>query len=138
MLDIDLVYNLYDSLTPERKEELKERLFKKSNQTLAYFRRSKDISMAKLEILSDFFHLPMDNFRKGDKRRVNMSVTADVEAQNFSMNNSLVVENESLRKQVAGLQQQIENLNLIISSKDETNSVLKELVETLRIVKKEK
>lgn len=138
MLDIDLVYNLYESLSPERKETLKNLLFKKSRQTMAYFRRSKDISMSKLEILSDFYHLPMDNFREGNKYPVSPSAAnSGGGVGNFTMNNNLVVENENLRKQVASLEQQIENLNIIVSSKDETNAVLKELVETLRIVQKE-
>ena len=42
MLNIDLVYNLYEGLTPEKKEALLGLLFKKSRQTMAYFKRSKD------------------------------------------------------------------------------------------------
>lgn len=48
MLNIDLVYNLYDGLTPDKKERLLGLLFKKSRQTMAYFKRSKDISLSKL------------------------------------------------------------------------------------------
>lgn len=47
MLNIDLVYNLYDGLTPDKKERLLGLLFKKSRQTMAYFKRSKDISLFK-------------------------------------------------------------------------------------------
>lgn len=137
MLDIDLVYNLYNSLSPERKELLKGQLFKKSRQTMAYFRRSKDISMSKLEMLSDFYHLPMENFRKGNRYPAVPAAGSDSGVGNFSMDSSLVAENEDLRKQVAGLQQQIEDLNLLIASKDETNAVLRELADTLRLLKSE-
>ena len=64
MLNIDLVYNLYEGLTPDKKEELLGLLFKKSRQTMAYFKRSKDISLSKLEILADFYHMPLDYFQK--------------------------------------------------------------------------
>ena len=32
---------------------------------MSYFRRTKDISLSKLEVLADFFHMPLDYFRKG-------------------------------------------------------------------------
>ncbi len=49
MLNIDLIYRLYDSLTREEKEELLTKLFKNSRQTMAYFRRTKNVSLSKLK-----------------------------------------------------------------------------------------
>lgn len=63
MLNIDLVYKHYDSLTREKKEELLTKLFKNSRQTMAYFRRTKNVSLSKLEILADAFNKPIDYFR---------------------------------------------------------------------------
>ena len=49
MLNIDLVDNLYASLSKEQQQNLCSLLFKNSKQTMNYFRRTKDISLSKLE-----------------------------------------------------------------------------------------
>lgn len=67
MLNVDHIYILCEGLTPERKKELRDLLFKKSRQTMAYFRRLKDISLSKLEILTDFYQMPLDRFRINSK-----------------------------------------------------------------------
>lgn len=125
MLNIDLVYNLYGGLTPERKEELLGLLFKKSRQTMAYFKRSKDISLSKLEILADFYHMPLDYFRTNSSFKTNNVNGNNNYVGNVSVNTNLLVENESLRKQVASLERELD-------SKDETNKVLRDLVESLK------
>lgn len=129
MLNIDLVYNLYEGLTPEKKEELLGLLFKKSRQTMAYFKRSKDISLSKLEILADFYHMPLDYFRANSSFKTN-NVTGNV--GNVSVSTNLLVENESLRKQVASLEREIDTLKSSLASKDDTNTVLKDHVDSLK------
>ena len=125
MLNIDLVYNLYEGLTPEKKEELLGLLFKKSRQTMAYFKRSKDISLSKLEILADFYHMPLDYFRANSSFKTNNVNGNNNYVGNVSVSTNLLVENESLRKQVASLEREL-------VSKDETNKVLKDLVDSLK------
>lgn len=125
MLNIDLVYNLYDGLTPDKKEELLGLLFKKSRQTMAYFKRSKDISLSKLEILADFYHMPLDYFRANSSFKTNNVNGNNNYVGNVSVSTNLLVENESLRKQVASLEREL-------VSKDETNKVLKDLVDSLK------
>ena len=71
MLNLDLIDNLYAGLTKEQQQELIGLLFKKSKQTMSYFRRTKDISLSKLEVLADFFHMPLDYFRVGSSFRAN-------------------------------------------------------------------
>lgn len=63
MLNIDFIESLYKGLSKEKKHELKDKLFGGSNQSLTYFRKNKDTSMSKLEILADFFSLPLDGLR---------------------------------------------------------------------------
>lgn len=131
MLNIELVYNLYESLTPDKKEQLRQQLFKKSRQTMAYFRRSKDISLSKLEIIADFFHMPLDYFRLDssfDSNSVNNSNFLD----KSSMGANLIMENDSLRDQIAGLKREMETLKSNLNAKEETNEILKDLVSSLK------
>jgi len=139
MLNIDLVYNLYEGLTPERKEELLGLLFKKSRQTMAYFKRSKDISLSKLEILADFYHMPLDYFRTNSSFKTNNVSGNNNYVGNVSTGTNLLIENESLRKQISSLEREIETLNTTlaakndtIASKDDTNAVLKDHVDSLK------
>ena len=67
MLNIDLIEQRFNALSKEQKEELIVLLFQQSKQTMAYFRRTKDISLSKLETLADFFEMPLDAFRKNPK-----------------------------------------------------------------------
>ena len=48
MLNVDLLENLYAGLDNDKKQELMSLIFKKSRQTFAYFRRTKDVSLSKL------------------------------------------------------------------------------------------
>ena len=66
MLDVELIENLYNGLDKEQKELLMTQVFKKSKQGIPYFRRTNDITLSKVEIIGDFFQLPLDYFRQGD------------------------------------------------------------------------
>ena len=59
MLNIDLLENLYAGLDNDKKQELMTLVFKKSRQTFSYFRRTKDVSLSKVEIIADYFHMPL-------------------------------------------------------------------------------
>lgn len=90
MLNIELVDRLYAQLPREQQQQLIARLFKQSKQTMAYFRRTKDISLSKLETLADFFCLPLDALRQG-------STTPPLHTERDTQ---LVMENEQLRHEI--------------------------------------
>ena len=89
MLNLDLIDNLYAGLTKEQQQELISLLFKKSS----YFRRTKDISLSKLETLADFFHMPLDYFRVGNTFRANNVAKNNNNVGNVSVNTNLMIEN---------------------------------------------
>ena len=115
MLNIELVDRLYAQLPREQQQQLIARLFKQSKQTMAYFRRTKDISLSKLETLADFFNIPLDALRQG-------STTPPLRAER---DNKFLMENEQLRKE-------IEHLQALLRSKDETIEAKNETINTLK------
>lgn len=118
MLNLDLIDNLYAGLTKEQQQELIGLLFKKSKQTMSYFRRTKDISLSKLETLADFFHMPLDYFRVGSTFRANNVAGNNNNVGNVSVNTNLLMENESLRKQLAALQDVVKAKDDVVAAKD--------------------
>lgn len=125
MLNTDLVDNLYATLTKEQQQNLITLLFKNSKQTMNYFKRTKDISMSKLEILADFFHLPLDYFRVGKEFSSNNVSGNNNYVGNISLSNNLLIENDALRKEV-------ENLKATIVAMKETIQTKNELIEALK------
>ena len=57
MLNIDLLENLYAGLDNDKKQELMTLVFKKSRQTFSYFRRTKDVSLSKVDSRKNPVHL---------------------------------------------------------------------------------
>ena len=123
MLNIDLIYKHYDSLTREKKEELLTKLFKNSRQTMAYFRRTKNVSLSKLEILADAFNKPIDYFRLNNPYDEDEIVKGDVR-ENTTPVEVLESNNEELRKQVKKLQEKNEILTQMLKLKNETCEAL--------------
>lgn len=121
MLNIDLIYKHYDSLTREKKEELLTKLFKNSRQTMAYFRRTKNVSLSKLEILADAFNKPIDYFRLNNPYDEDEIVKGDVQ-ENTTPVEVLESNNEELRKQVKKLQEK--NVTQMLKLKNETCEAL--------------
>lgn len=115
MLNIELVDRLYAQLPREQQQQLIARLFKQSKQTMAYFRRTKDISLSKLETLADFFNIPLDALRQG-------STTPPLHAER---DNKFLMENEQLRKEIEHLQALLRSKEETIEAKNETISMLK-------------
>ena len=126
MLNLDLIDNLYAGLTKEQQQELIGLLFKKSKQTMSYFRRTKDISLSKLEVLADFFHMPLDYFRVGSSFRANNVNGNNNTVGNVSVNTNLMIENESLRREISGLRE-------TLKAKEETLNTKNDLIENLKI-----
>ena len=120
MLNLDLIDNLYAGLTKEQQQDLICLLFKKSKQTMSYFRRTKDISLSKLEVLADFFHMPLDYFRVGSSFRANNVNGNNNNVGNVSVNTNLMIENQALRKD-------LDNKESVIKAKDETIDALKRM-----------
>ena len=67
MLNYTLISEMYHSLEADRKKELLCALFGEGNQTMAYFKNGRDSRFSKIEILSDFFDVPIDMLRAGTK-----------------------------------------------------------------------
>lgn len=119
MLNIDLIDNLYATLSKEQQQQLQELLFKKSKQTMSYFRRTKDISLSKLETLADFFSMPLDFFRKGNSPIAN----------NVCGNNNLVgviAVNTNLANEIKALKDKISSQENELKSKDNELETLRE------------
>ena len=120
MLNTELVDSLYASLTSSQQKTLTTMLFKNSKQTMSYFKRTKDISLSKLEILADFFHMPLDYFRTGSNFKTNNVSGSNNFVGNVSINTNLMVENEMLRSKVSAMEKTIEAKDLTIKILNET------------------
>lgn len=116
MLNIELVDQLYAQLPRNSQQQLIALLFKNSKQTMTYFRRTKDISLSKLETLADFFNIPLDALRKG-------STTPPL--RHSSEANMLALTNEQLRKEIDSLNALLKSKKETIEAKNETISMLK-------------
>ena len=125
MLNTELVDTLYASLPKERQQELITLLFKNSKQTMNYFKRTKDISLSKLETLADFFHMPLDYFRANSSFSANNIYGSNNNVGNITLSGNLIAENDALRKEVANLKKTIEAMEVTIKTKDEMIDLLK-------------
>jgi len=118
MLNIDLIDTLYAGLTKEQKDDLIVRLFKRSRQTMNYFRRTKDISLSKLEILADYFHMPLDYFRMESSFKTTNVNGSNNYVGNVSVGNNLLIENDSLRKEIESLKREMAAKDKIIEGNE--------------------
>jgi len=126
MLDIDLLENLYAGLDNEKKQELIGLVFKKSRQTFAYFRRTKDVSLSKLEIIADYFHMPLDYFRVGSSFKSNNVAGNNNYVGNVSISTNLLIENQSLKKELEALKETLKAKDESLKTKDMLIEALKE------------
>lgn len=125
MLNIELINTLYDGLPKERQQELITMLFKKSKQTMAYFKRTKDISLSKLETLADFFGMPLDYFRTNSSLKTHNVTNNNNQPGNVSVNTNLMFEIDALRREVDALKD-------TLRAKNETILSQKEFIENLK------
>ena len=125
MLNTELVDRMYAELPKERQQELITLLFKNSKQTMNYFKRTKDISLSKLEILADYFHRPLDYFRSNSSFFAHNVYGSNNNIGNITLSGNLLAENESLRKEIASIKKTIEALEETIKTKDEMIALLK-------------
>ena len=132
MLNVDLIESLYNSLPSSRQKALLSMLFNRSDQTMEYFRKRKDISFSKLEILADFFHKPLEYFRQDSSFIADDSYYGNNYVGNIYINSdtNLMAENEMLRKKVSSLETAIDEKDKAIKELDEIYSEKKlELIE---------
>lgn len=123
MLNIELIEDLYAKLSHEEQQKLLNQLFKGSKQSLNYFRRTKDISMSKLETLADFFHLPLDVFRKSPL--YDIVVPEGPNADLFQAAANIMAQGQRLNAE-------LNVLNSIILNKRKELDLQNNLLETLR------
>ena len=124
MLNVDLIESLYNSLPNSRQKALLSMLFNRSDQTMEYFRKRKDISFSKLEILADFFHKPLEYFRQdssfiADDRNYGNNYVGNIY---INSDTNLMAENEMLRKKVSSLETAIDEKDKAIKELDEIYS----------------
>ena len=124
MLNVDLIESLYNSLPSSRQKALLSMLFNRSDQTMEYFRKRKDISFSKLEILADFFHKPLEYFRQdssfiADDRNYGNNYVGNIY---INSDTNLMAENEMLRKKVSSLETAIDEKDKAIKELDEIYS----------------
>ena len=124
MLNVDLIDSLYNSLPSSRQKALLSMLFNRSDQTMEYFRKRKDISFSKLEILADFFHKPLEYFRQDSSFIADDSYYGNNYVGNIYINSDtdLMAENEMLRKKVSSLETAIDEKDKAIKELDEIYS----------------
>ena len=124
MLNVDLIESLYNSLPSSRQKALLSMLFNRSDQTMEYFRKRKDISFSKLEILADFFHKPLEYFRQDSSFIADDSNYGNNYVGNIYINSNpdLMAENEMLRNEISSLETAIVEKDKIIKELDEIYS----------------
>ena len=89
-----------------------------------YFRRTKDISMSKLEILADYFHMPLDYFRIESNFKFNNVNGSNNYVGNVSVGTNLLIENEALRKDNSRLQEMLDAKDKVIEAHEKTIKAL--------------
>lgn len=131
MLNLDLIDNLYASLSKEKQAELNSLLFKRSKQTVTYFHRQKDISLSKLETLADFFQMPLDFFRLGSRPNMFTVHGSNNKVGNLYVNTNLMFQIELLQKEIESLKSE----NVILKDKDKLYNDNKKTMEYLLAAK---
>lgn len=139
MLNTALLNQLYKAESKERQQELIRLLFKKSRQTMNYFKRTKDVGLSKLEIMSDFFGLPIDSFREGNSfYPTNVTSSRNVKTANASLNSGLLKEKERLQSLLESKENQLEQANKTLEDLRSHMEDLRHNIETYKDLVKAK
>lgn len=118
MLNYTLICELYHSLEPDRKKQLLHALFGDGNQTMAYFKNGRDSRFSKIEILSDFFGVPIDVLREGTR------YSYDPKSESLSAERKIQEDNERQKTQI--LEERIKLLQDALKIKEEHIELLME------------
>ena len=108
-------------------------MFKKSNQGIIYFRRTNDITLSKLEIIADFFHLPMDYFRMGYTFKAQNVNGNNNQWGNVNINTNLMAENQGLAKELAAVKETLSRTEEMLKLKDDIIKAKEEVINMLRM-----
>lgn len=133
MLNVELIENLYNGLDKDQKELLMSQVFKKSKQGITYFRRTNDITLSKLEIIADFFHMPLDYFRLGNSFKTQNVHGNNNQWGNVNINTNLMAENQGLAKQLAAVKETLAKTEEMVKSKEETIKAKDEIITMLKM-----
>ena len=133
MLNVELIENLYNGLDKEQKERLMDLVFKKSKQGITYFRRTNDITLSKLEIIADFFHLPLDYFRMGHTFKAQNVNGNNNQWGNVNINTNLMAENQGLAKELAAAKETLSKTEEMLKLKDDIIKAKEEVINMLRM-----
>ncbi len=128
MLNIELVDSLYAGLPKEQQQKLITLLFKNSKQSMSYFKRTKDISLSKLETLADFFNMPLDDFRVARVSPVN-HVGGNNMLCGTSFSKKLLMDCQLLKNELESLKNTLKAKEEILMAKDETIKAKSEMIE---------
>ena len=128
MLNVELIENLYNGLDKEQKELLMSQVFKKSKQGITYFRRTNDITLSKLEIIADFFHMPLDYFRLGQSIKTQNVNSNKSQCGNVNINTNLMAENQGLARELAAVRETLASKEAMIESKDDVIKAKDDLI----------
>lgn len=132
MLNVDFIESLYKGLTKEKKHELKGKLFGGSNQSLSYFRKNRDTSMSKLEILADFFNLPLDALRTDSDYVYDNRIKKIVDAKRVVKDGSTAAaESKSQSADLSSLELETQQLQIQNQILKDTIVVREERIEVL-------
>ena len=128
MLNVELIENLYNGLDKEQRELLMSQVFKKSKQGITYSRRTNDISLSKLEIIADFFHMALDYFRLGHSFKTQNFNGNNSQCGNVNINTNLMAENQGLARELAAVRETLASKEAIIESKDDVIKAKDDLI----------
>ena len=103
-------------------------VFKKSKQGITYFRRTNDITLSKLEIIADFFHLPLDYFRMGHTFKAQNVNGNNNQWGNVNINTNLMAENQGLARELAAVRETLASKEAMIESKDDVIKAKDDLI----------
>ena len=130
MLNIELIETLYRGLSPEKQEHLLTLLFN-GKHSIDYFReKMNDVGMTKLETLADFFHVPMEIFRKDSKALRYMC--DNISSDNNIVGNIIVGADQQLLQERKALASENESLRKTIEAKDKLIEELKAEIKNLK------
>ena len=121
MLNFTVIQELYKSLTRDRKKELLTALFGTGNQGISYFKKQNNPHLSKVEILSDFFKVPLDSLREGTSYVYNpktATITPDKKSQADSDKQKILLLEERIKLLQDALTVKEEHINLLIEKNE--------------------
>lgn len=108
-------------MDPERKREMLHDLFGDGNQTIAYFKNGRDSRFSKIEILADYFNVPIDMLREGTRYTYNSNevvLSADEKLQQATDKQTIQLLEGRIKLLEEALSIKEERINLLIEKSE--------------------